>query len=162
MSFHIILMIITIIVTKIILVKVKQMERGVDCRSMMFNFCKLDFFYFISFMSKGYINGDNNCKIINIVPNLEKKMKPLVYFVVGLIVEISGGQIDDICVDQNVLVNDLLMPFRRDTTSYKSSYNAEHGKLKSGSYIYARVNRCLYILQTIGAQVEGGSRGPLS
>ena len=73
MSFHIILMIITIIVTKIILVKVKQMERGVDCRSMMFNFCKLDFFYFISFMSKEYINGDNNCKIIIIIPNLEKK-----------------------------------------------------------------------------------------
>ena len=87
-------------------------------------------------------------------------MKPLVYFVVGLIGEISGGKIDDICADQNVLVNDFLMPFRRDTTSLR--YNAEHGKLKSGSYIYARVNRCLYILQTMGAQVEGGSRGPLS
>ena len=106
MSFHIILMIITIIVTKIILVKVKQMERGVDCRSMMFNFCKLDFFYFISFMSKEYINGDNNCKIIIIIPNLEKKMKPLIYFVEDLIAEISGGRIDDLSADQSDLVND--------------------------------------------------------
>ena len=56
-------------------------------------------------MSKEYINGDNNCKIIIIIPNLEKKMKPLIYFVEDLIAEISGGRIDDLSADQSVLVN---------------------------------------------------------
>ena len=78
-------------------------------------------------MSKEYLDGENLRKNIIVILNFwEKKMKPLVYFVVGLIGEISGGKIDDICADQNVLVNDFFMPFRRDTSSLR--YDAEHGR----------------------------------
>ena len=77
-------------------------------------------------MNKEYLDGENLQKNIIFILNFEKKIKPLVYFVEGLIVEICGGKIDDICVDQNVLLNDFFMPFQRDTTSL--CYNAEHGR----------------------------------
>ena len=58
-------------------------------------------------------------------------MKIFVCFFACWIVEISGSKIDDMCADQNVFVDDFLMPHQYDNDTTILPYKADHGKFKA-------------------------------